>query len=111
MSGMDRPASETGLKSASAMTRRCTRRRRRGLANPVAATAERSSIAPGWLVSILPARAAGEIPCSGGPRLVAAGAKDILARRFAGRTLMARRMVGVRTTTDLSRKGRSTIRF
>ena len=111
MSGMERPASETGLKPASAMTGRCTRRRRRGLAIPVAAAAERGSIAPGRLLSILPAGAAARIPCSGEPRLVAAGAKDILARRFAGGTLTARRPVGVRPTTDLSREGRRAIRF
>ena len=107
----ERSASETRLKPALAMTGRCTRRRRRGLANPVAAAAERGSKAPGRLLSILPAGAAAGIPCSGGPRLMAGGAKDILARLFAGRTLIARRMVGVRTTTDLSREGRRTIRF
>ena len=59
--------------------------------------------ATGRLLSILPAGAAAEMPWS--------GAKELVARRFAGGTLIARRMVGVRTTTDLSRERRRTIRF
>jgi len=45
------------------------------------------------------------------PHLMADGAKDILARRFAGRTLIAHCASVVRTTTDLSRERRRTIRF
>ena len=59
--------------------------------------------ATGRLLSILRAGAAVEMPWS--------GAKELLARLFAGGTLIARRMVGVRTTTDLSLEGRWTIRF
>ena len=67
--------------------------------------------ATGRPLSILPAGAAAEIPCSGEPHLMADGAKDILARRFAGRTLIAHCASVVRTTTDLSRERRRTIRF
>ena len=111
VSCMERPASETRLGPTGETTGRCTRPRRPRLSSTFAAAAERGSKAPGRLLSILPAGAAAGIPCSGGPRLMAGGAKDILARLFAGRTLIARRMVGVRTTTDLSREGRRTIRF
>ena len=38
-------------------------------------------------------------------------AKDILARLFSGGTLIARRMVGVRTTAHLTHEGRRMIRF